>query len=102
MRAKKERLTVTVDNSLIAIANEAVRLGRASSLSAWVNLALEERAAKEERLRAMAGAVAFYEREFGVISEKEIHEQRRADRRNAVLVATAPRKKPKKKSRIAA
>ena len=37
---RKERLTVTVDASLVVAGNQAVAAGRAESLSAWVNLAL--------------------------------------------------------------
>jgi hypothetical protein len=85
-REHKERLTVTVDPGLVAAANEAVRAGRAESLSGWVNLALMERAAKERRLRALAEAVAAYEEEFGTISAAEIAAQQRADQKTAVVV----------------
>src|SRR5258708_315955 len=90
-RERKERLTVTVDPELVAAANEAVRAGRAESLSGWVNLALSERAAKERRLRAQAEAVAAYEAEFGVISAAEMAAQRRADQAAAVVVRGARR-----------
>ena len=80
MSASKERLTVTVDPELVEAASAAVAEGRVGSLSAWVNLALSERAAKERRLRALAGAIAAYEQEFGPISADEIAAQARADR----------------------
>jgi hypothetical protein len=83
MSASKERLTVTVDPDLVEAASSAVAEGRVSSLSAWVNLALSERAAKERRLRALAGAVAAYEKEFGPILAEEISTQARADREAA-------------------
>jgi hypothetical protein len=102
MRSKKERLTVTVDGSLLQAANDAVRSGRASSVSAWVNLALEQHAARERRFRAMADAVAAYEEAHGVISDEEIERQRRADRRNAVRVDAAPPRRALKKKRSAA
>jgi hypothetical protein len=102
MRAKKERLTVTVDGSLLRAANEAVRSGRASSVSAWVNLALEQQAARERRLRAMAEAIAAYEEAHGVISADEIAQQRRADRRDAIRVDGATPKRAQKKRRRAA
>ena len=82
----KERITVTVDPELVAAANEAVRAGRADSLSGWVNLALVERAAKERRLRALSDAVAAYEAEFGAITPAEMAAQRRADERAATVV----------------
>jgi hypothetical protein len=84
MKQRKERVTVTVDRALVRVANAAVSAGRASSLSGWVNLALEERAAKERRLQAMADAIAAYEAQFGAISQQEIDSQERADRRDAV------------------
>ena len=82
----KERLTVTVDPHLVEAGNTAVAEGRVDSLSAWVNLALAEHAAKERRLRALADAVAAYEREFGVIGPEELAAQERADRAAARVV----------------
>jgi hypothetical protein len=86
MKTGKERLTVTVDRSLVRAANNAVAAGRASSLSGWVNLALTERAAKERRLAALAEVISTYEAEFGVISEAELAAQERADRRSSIVV----------------
>lgn len=82
----KERLTVTVDPHLVQAAGEAVAEGRVDSLSAWVNLALAERAAKDRRLRALADAVGAYEIEFGPITAEEIAAQERADRAAARVV----------------
>ncbi|MBI4487412.1 MAG: hypothetical protein HY655_15515 [Acidobacteria bacterium] len=88
----KERLTVTVDAELVQAGNNAVAEGRIGSLSAWVNDALVERAAKDRRLRALADAVAAYEAEFGVISADEMVRQQRADRTSAhVIRGTAGR-----------
>src|SRR5437763_1383186 len=67
----KDRLTVTVDPQLVEAGNAAVAEGRAGSLSAWVNLALHERAAKDRRLRALAEAGAAYESAFGVVQAAE-------------------------------
>jgi len=83
MSAPKERLTVTVDPDLVEAASAAVAEGRVGPLSAWVNLALSERSAKERRLRALAGAMGAYEKEFGPISAEEIATQARADREAA-------------------
>lgn len=94
---RKARLTVTVDRDLVQEGSAAVAAGRAESLSGWVNLALAERAAKEQRLRAMAHAVALYEAEFGVISDAELEAQARADKRSARVVRGS--KKPKAQSR---
>jgi hypothetical protein len=82
----KERLTVTVDHELVEAGNDAVSEGRAGSLSAWVNMALAERAVKDRRLRALGDAVAAYEAEFGVITADELHAQQIADRRAARVV----------------
>ena len=86
MTKRKERLTVTVDRTLIRAANAAVAAGRADSLSGWVNRALEEQVLKERRLAAAADAVAAYEARFGVITKEEMEAQERADRRSAVVV----------------
>jgi Arc/MetJ-type ribon-helix-helix transcriptional regulator len=91
----KERMTVTVDSELIEAANQAVTEGRVASLSGWVNMALAERAAKEQRLRALAAAVGSYEDEFGEITEAELAAQERADRRSAVAVR--PRRQGKRR-----
>ena len=91
MRTTKERLTVTVDPHLVEAANDAVADGRAESLSAWVNLALAERAAKDRRLRAMGDAIATYEAQFGEITAEELAAQRRADR-GAARVVRGPSK----------
>jgi len=83
---RRERLTVTVDPGLIQAAQDAVAAGRAESVSAWVNLALAERAARERRLAAMADAIAAYEAKFGTISAAELSVQARADREAAIVV----------------
>jgi hypothetical protein len=86
MTKRKERLTVTVDAELLAVANDAVERGSADSLSAWVNEALADRAKRDERLAAMADAVADYESKYGKITEAEIAAQHRADREAAIVV----------------
>jgi Arc/MetJ-type ribon-helix-helix transcriptional regulator len=103
MRITKERLTVTVDPHLVEAGNEAVSAGRVESLSAWVNLALTERAAKERHLRALAGAVASYEAQFGRMTSEELAAQARADRTAARVVrGVRPRgSKAKRRSKVA-
>jgi hypothetical protein len=86
MRTNKERLTVTVDPHVLRAGNDAVATGRAESLSAWVNLALAERAAKDRRLRAMGEAIAAYETQCGAITAEELAAQQRADRESATIV----------------
>jgi len=87
---RRERLTVTVDPALIQAGQAAVAAGRAESVSAWVNLALAERAAKERRLAAMRDAIAAYEAAAGEISMEELSVQARADRESAVVVRGRP------------
>lgn len=100
MSARKERLTVTVDRALIAAGNDAVAEGRAESLSAWVNAALDERVAKERALTALAEAIAVYEEEFGEISARELADQARADRESAIVVRGAVKaRKPRARGR---
>ena len=87
---RRKRLTVTVDPALIQAGQDAVAAGRAESVSAWVNLALAERAAKERRLAAMADAIVAYEKEFGAISAEELSAQAHADREFAIVVRGKP------------
>lgn len=86
MTKRKERLTVTVDAELLAVANEAVERGSADSLSAWVNEALAERAERDRKLAALNDAIADYEAQYGEITEAEITAQHRADREAAIVV----------------
>ena len=86
MRTGKVRLTVTVDPPMVQAGHDAVAAGQAASLSAWVNVALADRAANDRRLRALGRAIDAYEDEFGAISEDEIAQQRRADQAAARVV----------------
>jgi hypothetical protein len=88
---RRARLTVTVDPAFIQAGQNAVTAGHAESVSAWVNLALAERVAKERRLAAMADAIAAYEGEFGPISAAELSAQARVDRESAIVVRGKPR-----------
>jgi hypothetical protein len=102
MAQRKQRLTVTVDPELIEAATRAVSAGHASSLSAWVNQALAERAARDRRLQALADAIADYEAQYGRITDEEMAAQRRSDQETAVVVrggsvgAQADRRRPGK------
>jgi hypothetical protein len=91
MTKRKDRLTVTVDPELVTAGNAAVERGMADSLSAWVNEALAERAARDRKLLAMSEAVAAYEAEHGEITAAEIAAQQRADRQAAVVARGAGR-----------
>ncbi len=76
----KARLTITVDPAVVRAGNRAVSAGRAASLSAWVNVALMEQAARDARIIALGEAVEAYEATHGKISAEEIAEQQRRDR----------------------
>ena len=91
MSIAKARLTVTVDPDLVGAGQRAVAQGSAGSLSAWVNLAMAERAEKERRLRALGEAIAAYEREHGSIGDDEMAAQVRQDRAVARVVRGRPR-----------
>lgn len=99
MSPVKERLTVTVSPQFVEAGNEAVAEGRAESLSAWVNLALAERTAKERRLKALGAAVASFEAQFGVITAAELEAQRRADSASAHVARGATRRPTKARRR---
>ena len=93
MTRSKDRLTVTIDRSLLDAANAAVAEGR-DSLSAWVNRAVAERLLKEQRLAALADAIGMYESQYGIISDAELTKQRRADRESSTVVRSAKRATP--------
>lgn len=86
MTRRKRRLTVTVDPELVEAGNRAVASGAAASLSAWVSIALADRARRDEQLARLQDAIADYEAEFGEITTDEIAIQRRSDRQDAVVV----------------
>ncbi|MHB8262663.1 MAG: hypothetical protein ACYDGY_02790 [Acidimicrobiales bacterium] len=86
MRTPKKRLTVTIDQELVAAATEAVSDGIAESVSEWVNEALKSRAIKDRKLKALSEAISAYEAEFGEITATEISSLERADR-SAALIA---------------
>lgn len=86
MSTGKRRVTVTVDPELVEAGNRAVAGGAASSLSAWVNVALADRVRRDEQLARLGEAIADYEAEFGAITAEEIAAQGRADREVATVV----------------
>ena len=84
---------MSVDPEFAAAGAAAVAEGRAESVSAWVNDALADRAAKDRRLAALAAAVVSYEAEHGVIDPDELTEQARADRDAAAAVRAAAKQR---------
>lgn len=51
---QRSRVTVTVRPHVLAAAEDEVAAGRASSLSAWVDQAMEEKARREELVDLLA------------------------------------------------
>lgn len=86
MTPRKRRLTVTVDPELVEAGNRAVACGAADSLSAWVSMALSDKARRDQQLQHLREAIADYEAEFGEITPEEVAAQQRADREDAVVV----------------
>ncbi|MGH9068980.1 MAG: hypothetical protein ACRD0J_16055 [Acidimicrobiales bacterium] len=51
---QRSRVTVTVRPEVLAAAEDEVAAGRASSVSSWVDQAMEEKARREELVRLLA------------------------------------------------
>jgi hypothetical protein len=88
---QKQRLSASVDASVLAAAQAAVADGRATNVSAWVNEALHRQAAHDDRMRALDDFLAVYETEHGVIGEDEIRAASRSARARALVVRGAKR-----------
>jgi len=86
MRARKQRLTVTVEPELVEAGNRAVVAGAADSLSGWVSTALAEKVRRDAQLELLRAAIADYEADLGEITADEMAAQRRADREDALVV----------------
>lgn len=87
---KRQRLSATVENDLLAAGRAAVAEGRAESLSAWVNDALRRQADHDRRVRALDEFLQAYETEHGEITEEEVRAATRRTRARAVVVRTPP------------
>lgn len=66
-RMQRSRVTVTVRPEVLAAAEDEVMAGRASSLSAWVDQAMEEKTRREE----LVGLLAEMRAENGPATEDE-------------------------------
>jgi len=82
----KARLSVTVDDELLAAGRAAVAAGRSESLSAWVNDALRAHSDHLRRLQAMDEFLATFESEYGEITDEDIAAATRRARERAVVV----------------
>jgi Arc/MetJ-type ribon-helix-helix transcriptional regulator len=100
----KQRLSVSVDVSLIQAAEDAVGRGRAPNISAWVGEALRLKVERDRKLEALAEFVAGYEATHGEITAEEIRAATRSARTRAIAVhriapRTALRSRKTRKSR---
>lgn len=68
----KKRVTVTIDEEFVEAGQRAVTEGRAASLSAWVNTAIERQVEHESGLAALAQWVCGWEAEHGPITAEDI------------------------------
>ncbi len=80
----KTRLSATVDADLIQAAEQAVRRGRAATVSAWLNDAMRLKLEQEQRLEALSEFVAAYEAEHGEITGADIRAAERRARSRAL------------------
>jgi Arc/MetJ-type ribon-helix-helix transcriptional regulator len=88
--SSKQRLSVSVDAELVAVAQDAVTGGHAESVSAWVNDALRLKADHDRRLQAVDEFLAAYEAEHGEITEEDMRDAARRARGRAVVVRGKP------------
>jgi hypothetical protein len=87
----KQRLSASVDATVMAAAQAAVSDGRATNISAWVNAALHRQAEHDLRMRALDQFLLAYETEHGTITDEEVRNaNRRARARSVVIRGKAP------------
>ncbi|MGH9162060.1 MAG: hypothetical protein ACRD2X_18990 [Vicinamibacteraceae bacterium] len=98
--SSKQRLSASIDADLLEAARTAVADGRISTVSAWVNEALQRQAEHDRRMRALDDFLATYEAEHGPITDDEIHAASRRARARA-LVARGSRRSSSRRRRPA-
>jgi len=72
IRARKQRLSASVDADLIAAAEAAAARGEVPTVSTWVNDAMRHKLDHDRRLVALAAFIGAYEAEEGEITPEEI------------------------------
>ncbi len=82
----KERLSVSVDAHLVAEGRAAVEAGLHHNLSAWVSAALRAQSEHDQRMRAADEFFAWYEAEYGEITEEEMERAHREHEAQAIVV----------------
>jgi hypothetical protein len=95
----KQRLSASIDASLLGAAENAVARGTAPSLSAWVSDAMRLKLEHDRRLEALAAFVAAYEAEHGELTADEMRLAARRARARAVTVRRTPPPAQRKKTR---
>ena len=85
-RMTKSRITISVDRRYVQAAKEAVRLGEADSVSAWVEKAMAERAENDTHLRGLRQLLADYEAQHGAFTPEELAESERQAMQDAERV----------------
>lgn len=94
----KQRLSASVDASVLAAAEAAVSEGRAPNVSAWVNDALHRQAEHDVRMRALDAFLDRYEAKHGVITDEELERATSRARERAVVVRG--KKRSTRKARV--
>ncbi len=89
---RKRRVTITVDEDLLELAQAAVGDGHSRSVSEWVAGAMAQRLATDRRLATLSELIRDYEAMHGVITEEEIAEQAQRDRDAAAVARMAARR----------
>lgn len=82
----RQRLSASIDASLLTQAAEAVSRGAAPNLSAWVNDAVRLKLEHDRRMTALRDFITAYEEEHGVITPREIDAASRWARGRAKVV----------------
>lgn len=97
--AKRGRLTVSLDPELIEAAEAAVAAGHAPSVSAWVADAMARHSEHQQRLEALAEAIALWEEEFGEITEQDMVDAERKMSERSIVVKDGKVYPPKPRKR---
>jgi hypothetical protein len=95
---EKRRISASVDADVFAKAELAVENGNAPSVSAWVNNAMTNQIAHEQRLAALDRYLDAYEAEFGIITADDIAAATRRTRATAIVIRGSKKLSPASKS----
>jgi hypothetical protein len=99
MTRGKQRLSASVDASLLDAAEDAVARGAAPSLSSWVSDAMQLKLEHDRRLEALASFIAAYEAEHGELTAQEMRMAARRARSRAITVREPGVPVPRRKRR---